>query len=420
MGDSSWFDGARFGMFVHWGHCSQRGSELSWPMAGGIGALPFAADVPVTEYHATAATFDPYPGAANGWAALARRAGMRYAVLTTKHHDGFALWPTRKTDWSIGLTPYRGDVVGEFVDAMRDAGLRVGLYFSLADWHHPDYPALTDADKPYGSFRRSPPDAWARFVDVLFGQVEELLTHYGPIDLVWFDGGWERTAEEWRSADLERLIRNLQPGILINDRLPGARGDYETPEQFVPPLPPAGRWETCMTMNATWGYCPADTTYKPARQLVHSLCEVAGRGGNFLLNVSPMADGALPVEQVERLDAVGRWMAAHAEAVHDTTPGLEPWQFYGPTTRKGDRVFLHLLWRPYETVTVRGLPIRRVGDVRDMATGTELPFTTRAAVLDELLGGDPMGEVTITVPESVVDPLATVIELRVTPPGVSS
>jgi alpha-L-fucosidase len=339
---------------------------------------------------------------------------MRYVVLTTKHHDGFCMWPTATTDFHIGNTRYGGDLVGEYVEATRAAGLHVGLYYSLADWHHPDYPAFTDEMGPYPfiAYPRPGDEAWGRFTDTMFEQLRELLTGYGPIDLLWFDGGWERTAEEWRASELERFLRQLQPDLLINDRLPGA-GDYVTPEQFVPPEAPGERWETCLTMNETWGWCPDDTEYKSATALVHTVCEVAGRGGNLLLNVSPMADGHLPTPQLDRLEAIGRWMYEHGGAIHDTVPGLEPWQFYGPSTRRGDRIYLHLLMRPYESVTVRGIPIRRVENVYLVGSGAELEWRGRCSVLDELLNADPIGEIEILLSEEQHDDLATVIAIDV-------
>jgi alpha-L-fucosidase len=170
-----------------------------------------------------------------------------------------------------------------------------------------------------------------------------------------------------------------------------------------------------MTMNESWGYNPSDTDYKSPRRLIHTLCEVASRGGNLLLNVSPTGDGLLPPEQVERLEAIAAWMAAHGESIAGTRPGLDAWQFYGPSTRRGDRLYLHLLMKPYETVTARGLPIKRVRAVRVLGSGTPLGFTTRCAILDQLLNADPLGEVTITVPQALVDPYATVIAVDVAP-----
>ena len=412
---TDWFGGARFGMFIHWDHIAQRGIEISWPLVGGAGMLHGThGSIPARDYHASAISFDPAPHAARDWMARAARAGMRYAVFTAKHHDGFAMWPTRTKQLSVADSKYRGDLVREYVDAARENGLRVGLYYSLCDWHHPDYPEFRDEHRPYrfGANPRPTPEQWARFLDFQFAQMRELMTDYGKIDLVWFDGGWERTPAEWRAAELVALIRELQPGIVINDRLPG-EGDYDTPEQFIPPVPPARRWETCLTMNETWAWNPRDARYKSPRELVHGLCEVASRGGNLLLNVSPMADGALPPEQIARLDELARWMRAYGDAIHDSEPGLEPWQFYGPSTRKGERVFLHLLMRPYESVSVRGVPVRRVRSARELASGRALEHLARTTILDQMINADPLGELTIRVPEDVLDPLATVIELDI-------
>ncbi len=416
---TTWFDTARFGMFVHWSHSSQRGCEVSWPLVGGAFSLPFCQNIPVQDYHSTATTFNPQAFDPREWARMAKRMGMQYAILTSKHHDGYAMFHTRQSDFSIEHSPYGRDIVRQFVEAMRAEGLRVGLYFSLIDWHHPDYPAFTEADKPYRFPRggKDPtPQQWERFTRFMFAQVRELLTNYGTIDVLWFDGGWERTMDEWRAQALWDMIHELQPAILVNDRLPGF-GDFDTPEQFVPPQPPARTWETCMTINESWGYNPSDTHFKSARQLIHTLCEVAGRGGNLLLNISPMGDGRIQPEQLERLAVVEQWMQRYAESIIGTQPGLEPWQFYGPSTRKGDRLYLHLLMKPYDTVTVRGLPIKRVTAVRALASGRELAFTTRRTILDQIIGMDPLGEVTITVPAEEIDPNATVIAVDVAPPA---
>jgi len=414
---TTWFDTARFGMFIHWGLSSVRGWELSWPMVGGNFALPHCQNVAITDYYASADSFDPTHYDPREWARLAKRLGMQYAVLTTKHHDGFALFDTRLSSFSVMQAPYGKDIVRAWADAFRAEGLRLGVYFSLSDWHHPDYPPFTEAFKPY-NFANLPqptPEQWARYLDVLFGQVRELLSNYGRLDVIWFDGQWERIpADRWKPDELRALIKSLQPEILINDRLAEC-GDFDTPEQFIPPQPLARPWETCMTINESWGYNPSDTHYKSPRQLVHALCEVAGKGGNLLLNVGPTGDGRLPAEQLERLEPVAGWMAAHGESIVGTTPGLEPWQFYGPSTRRGDRLYLHLLMRPYETVCVRGVPIKRIRSVRALATGQALPYTTRCAILDGFLNSDPMGELSITVPEPVIDPYATVIAVDLLP-----
>lgn len=413
---SEWFRDARFGLFVHWDHASRQGLEVSWPLVGGVFALPKCQSVTVDEYHSSADQFDPQDWDAPALARAARDAGMQYAVFTAKHHAGYAMYDTALSDHSAMHSPAGRDLVREFVDATRAEGLRVGLYFSLSDWHHPDYPAFTDADRPYLPGFSPPwpaPDRWAAYLEFLRGQLRELLTNYGPIDLLWFDGGWERPADWWHGSDLATFIRGLQPDILINDRLPGV-GDFATPEQFVPATPLDGLWETCLTMNDSWGYVPSDVDYKSARELVHTLCEVAGRGGNLLLNVSPTGTGALPKEQRERLDRIARWMTVHGESIVGTEPGLDPWQFYGPSTRRGQRLYLHLLLRPYEQVTVRGVPVKRVERVELLGHERPLEFGYRTSVIDRL-NADPFGELLITVPDELLDPIASVLAVDVAP-----
>ncbi len=428
---STWFDTARLGMFIHWGHSSQQGRELSWPMVGGVFSLPFCKDIPVEEYYRTVDTFNPQDYNPQEWAYLAKNLGVEYVVFTTKHHDGYALFHTQESDFSIASAPYKKDIVREYIEAMRSVGLRVGLYFSLSDWHHPDYPAFTEADKPY-RFEQLPQPTqhqWERYIQFMFNQIRELLTNYGQIDILWFDGSWERTPEQWQAQELAKMIRDLQPHILINDRLPNC-GDFATPEQFIPSQPPAHLWETCLTINESWGYNPDDHHFKSSRQLIHTLCEVAAKGGKLLLNISPMGNGQIPLEQLERLEDIAKWMSQHSESILDTTPGLEPWQFYGPSTckgvrasraeddapkelPKGHRIYLHLLMKPYETISVRGVPIKRVKSVSVLADGTALTYTSRCAIMDSFFNSDPLGELTICVPESVINSFATVIAIDI-------
>ncbi len=260
----------------------------------------------------------------------------------------------------------------------------------------------------------------------MFAQIRELLTDYGKIDVIWFDCFWERSAAEWKADELAAMIRELQPEILINDRLQFGGGDFDTPEQFVPPHPaggtpppPARAWETCMTVNESWGYNKDDDQWKSGRQLIHTLCEVAGRGGNLLLNVSPMGDGRVQPEIAERLDMVQAWMERHSESIIGTTPGLAAWQHYGPTTRRAatsgtgaSRIYAHLLMRPYDGVTVRGVRIGRLRSATALGTGTPLTFTTRASIIDSMMKNpDAVGEVTIAVPPEAIDEHATVLAL---------
>jgi alpha-L-fucosidase len=410
--DRIWFDDAGFGMFIHWDAASQGGLEISWPMVGGMFTLPYCQTVTPDEYHAYAATFDPVAWDPIDLARRARAAGMRYVVFTTRHHNGYSMWDTAVEDHKITKSPYGKDLLTGLVEAFRAEGLRIGFYYSLSDWHHPDYPPLTEADTPYNfaGLPRPTPEQADRFRSYLRDQLRELLTGYGPVDIVWFDGQWEHTADWWRADEIAALCRDLQPGVLLNDRLPG-QGDYVTPEQFVPATAPEGRWESCETMNQSWGWNPADDRYKSPRELITTLCETVGRGGNLLLNVSPRGDGSLPPEQLERLDAFARWMADHAPAIHGVDAGLEAWQFYGPSTRRRDLVHLFLVLRPQGFVTVRGVPVKRVERVSVMGSGVELRFTTRAGVLDQVMP-DPVGEIVVEVPDDVLDPVVTVLTVE--------
>lgn len=412
--NESWFDVARFGLFIHWDPASQRGWEVSWPIAGGIFSLPHCQSVTPAEYHATAETFDPGVWNPSAIAAAATAAGMGYVVFTTRHHSGFAMFDSAHGGHGVRTHLDRRDLFGELVAACRQEGLRVGVYYSLSDWHHHDYPPLTEAHRPYvlGLTPPLPPEEHAsRYRQYLRDQLRELLTNYGRIDLLWFDGQWERPAEWWDVDGIATLARGLQPGILINDRLAG-HGDFDTPEQFVPPTPPPGRWESCLTINDSWGWNPADSSHRSANELIRALCETAGRGGNLLLNVSPRGDGSLPTEQLERLEAIGRWMSRHSAAIHGTEAGLEPWQFYGPSTRQGDLIHLFVVARPVESVSVRGLPIRRVRSASVMGSGRRLGFRTRTDVLSQL-ADDPSGEMVIDVPADHLDDDIAVITLDI-------
>jgi alpha-L-fucosidase len=401
-------------MFIHWDPGSQRGWEVSWPMAGGVFSLPHCQSVTPDEYHALAQTFDP-----TGWdpaalAAQARACSMGYVVFTTRHHNGFAMFDSAHGGHGVREHLRGRDLFGELVEAFRGEGLRVGAYYSLSDWHHPDYPPLTEEHLPYLIGLSPPPPGEQqadRYRQYLADQITELLTNYGTIDVLWFDGQWERSPAWWDVDAVAALARRLQPDILINDRLPG-HGDFDTPEQFVPPTPPEGRWESCVTINDSWGWNPDDDHHRSPHELIRTLCETAGRGGNLLLNVGPRGDGTLPPEQIDRLDAIAGWMDRHRDAIVGTSAGLEPWQFYGPSTRQGNLIHLLLVDPPVENITVRGIPIRRVQGATVMGTGRGLGFRTRTDVLNQL-GYDPPGELTIDVPRSELDDLVTVVTVEV-------
>lgn len=417
MGDDrlAWFRGARFGMFVHWGAYSARDWEPSWPLVGGNPAFPYCQDVTVDEYYAAVREWSPAPGAAREWVRLARECGMTYAVLTTKHHDGVCLFPWDGAGaLSVTQLGIGHDVVGEFVAACREEGVRVGLYYSLSDWHHPDYPAFTDAMRPYPmiAYPRPEPERWSRYLETLRAHLDHLLTAYGPIDVLWFDGGWERFPQEWDSPALEAFIRERAPHIVINDRLPGV-GDYRTPEQSVPHDSAHEAWETCLTMGHSWGNTPGDEAeHKSVPELLRTLLRVAARGGNLLLNVSPDGRGDVPMWQRDRLTTIGEWLALHGDAIHGTTAGLAPWQFDGATTRRDSTIYALAPYRPVESVDLRNVPVRRVRTVRVLASGTQLAWQARVDAVNEIFSSDPPGDLVVTVPEHEIDPLCTVIAVE--------
>lgn len=315
----AWWRAARFGMFLHWGLYSilagkwqddERWAE--W--------IRHNAKIPIQEYDRLRERWNPTAFDPEAWAAMAQRAGMQYAVLTTKHHDGFCLWPSAATDFDVASTPSGRDVCRDLATALRKRKIRVGWYHSIMDWHHPDYLPRRDWEaetRPAGNAD------FARYVEYLHAQVDELLTGYGPIDVLWFDGQWESTWTHELGMALEQRIRSRAPQIVINDRIngtgtpPGGRlGDFGTPEQEIPATgTPERDWESCITMNDNWGYKAVDDKWKSPKRLVEILVETASKGGNLLLNVGPKGDGAFPPEAVERLDAIGEWMAVHHAAI---------------------------------------------------------------------------------------------------------
>ncbi|NOU88760.1 alpha-L-fucosidase [Paenibacillus sp. LMG 31460] len=367
--EAQWFNEAKFGVFLHWGTYSTKEIEASWPL------MPHSSQhISVNEYEAMAEEFNPNAYDPYDWAKRIKAAGAKYAVLTTKHHDGYCLFETKTTDYCAPKTGPGRDLIAPYVDALHKEGLKVGLYFTMIDWHDPDFATI-----PISTGIQSPkpnsydPVRWYEFHKRYMEQLRELLTQYGRIDLMWFDVP-AFGADRWRSSEVKQMMLNLQPHLIVNDRLPGA-GDYETPEQFIPHNPPTGLWEACMTLNHQWAYHPNTETYKSELQLLKVLAEVCGRGGNLLLNVGPKADGTWPEESIKRMDAIGAWLSYSGEAVYGTTrpPVHSPACFYGPVTCKGNTIYLYVSDIPREGVELRGV-VGAVQQVRLLTTGAELPF----------------------------------------------
>jgi len=345
----AWWREARFGMFIHWGLYALPAG--AWDDATHHGEwIRDTAQIELPRYAELLGRFEAPDFDADVWARAAAEAGMQYLVITSKHHDGFALYDSALSDWDVAATPCRRDILRELADACARHGLRFGTYHSIMDWHHPDYLPR----RPWETRSAAGAD-FARFERYLHGQVRELVERYHPA-VMWFDGEWESTWNHERGVRLFELCRALDPALIVNNRVdvhragmggfathPDARGDYQTPEQEVPASAVAGvDWETCMTMNGHWGWNQADRDWKPSTELIRTLVDIASKGGNFLLNVGPTAEGRFPPEALERLADLGRWMDVHAEAIRGTQASpFGPLEF-GRVTRKGSALYLHV------------------------------------------------------------------------------
>ncbi len=327
-----WWHDARFGMFIHWGLYSVVGRH-EWVMEDEA--------IPVAEYEELAKRFTPKKNAARAWARLARQAGQKYMVMTTKHHEGFCLFDTKLTNYCAPKQACGRDLVREFVDAARGEGMRVGFYYSLMDWHHPD-----------GARCATDEAARRRFVDYIHGQVRELCSNYGKLDVLWYDVSWPLKPEGWESVEMNRMVRELQPDIIINNRS-GVPEDFATPEQRIEAAKTA--WESCMTMNDSWGYQHADDNWKTPKTVVRNLATCARDGGNYLLNIGPKPDGSIPQESVNILSEVGKWMDRNGDAIYTAEPCDVKRSNYALFTRKGNTLYMHVHFWPGEYVAISGL-----------------------------------------------------------------
>lgn len=328
---AAWFNEARFGMFVHYGLYSIHGRG-EWGMLWD--------KIPVSEYNRLADQFDARHFDADALVALAKRAGAGYVVFGARHHDGFCLWNTRTTDFNTVKTAAKRDLIAEYVAACRRAGLKVGIYHSVMSWQ---WPAIHVPPS-------QAPEDWVAMVEETHAQVRELLTHYGRIDYLWYDGcvvpglgDPAIRARVWRARELNAMARALQPGILINDRA-ALPEDVTTPEQHITPPMPGRLWEACMTVGDHWGWRPDDTRFKSTRTLIQHLVLCARYGGNFLLNIGPHADGSLPPVHVARFEEIGAWLAVNGAAIRNSerTPYTEAEHVIGPATSVGRTLYFHL------------------------------------------------------------------------------
>ncbi|MBW3625921.1 MAG: alpha-L-fucosidase [Armatimonadetes bacterium] len=373
-----WFRDQKFGLFVHWGIYSQWGVIESWPLveedkwARPDGLKPWeerGRDIErfQRDYWNLNRTFNPTKFDPDKWADLAKAAGMRYFVFTTKHHDGFNMYDTRQTDYRIThpSCPFsadpRADVTRELFDAFRKRGFGIGAYYSKADWHHPDYwdPSASARTRNPNYDPLKQPEKWARFREFVHRQIEELVTGYGRIDILWLDAGQVRPpAQDLRMDRLAAMARSHQPDLLIVDRTVGGKyEEYRTPEQEIPEKPLPYPWESCLTMGTQWSYKPNDV-YKSTRELVHLLVDIVAKGGNLLLNVGPQPDGQLPPEAVTRLKEIGAWMKVNGEAIHASRP-LAPYKEGNIAyTRKGDVLYAIVLREASEAAPTAEVHLR--------------------------------------------------------------
>lgn len=353
----AWWRDARFGMFIHWGLYAIPAGEWGTDTSHGEWIMN-TAHIPVEEYEKFVGRFNPQKFDADAWVKAAKAAGMKYIVITSKHHDGFNLFDSSQTDYDVMSTPFKRDIMKEIAEACRRNDVKICWYHSIMDWHHPDY-------TPRREWEKRPADKadFDRYVAYLKGELKDLLTNYGPIGLLWFDGQWEGTWTHERGNDLYAYVRSLQPDIIINNRVdkgggefgmtkPGFMGDYGTPEQEIPPTGvPGVDWETCMTMNDHWGYNKSDHNFKSTETLIHNLVDIASKGGNFLLNVGPTADGEIPPESIRRLKEIGAWMDVYSESIYGTQASPIRSLAWGRCTQKAlgggkTRLYLHVFEWP--------------------------------------------------------------------------
>jgi alpha-L-fucosidase len=391
-----WWNEARFGMFIHWGIYSVPAGTYDGKQIPGIGEwIMNKGKIPMAVYQQYAKQFNPTKFNAETVVKLAKAAGMRYIVITSKHHDGFAMFKSDASNFNIvDATPFKRDVIAEMAAACKKYGIKFGLYYSQAqDWNHPGGAANG------GHWDKAQDGSMDEYIDkVAVPQMKEILTKYGPISVLWFDTPTDMTHD--RAAKIYDLLK-LQPNIIYNNRLGGGfGGDLETPEQYIPATGlPGKNWESCMTMNDTWGYKSYDHNWKSTRTLIQNLVDIASKGGNYLLNVGPTSEGLIPDASIERLQQIGKWMDVNGDAIHGTTNGPFSYLSWGRSTRKGQTLYLHVFNWPANGIL--NVPFKnQVTKAWLLANGKPVPYKTTKAGL------------TLTLPATAPDSIASVIALQ--------
>lgn len=389
-----WFKDAKLGIFIHWGIYAVNGIDESWSFYNGYISYE---DYMKQLNGFTASSYKP-----EEWAALIKESGAKYAVITSKHHDGVALWDTKMGDLNVvKKTPAARDLISPFITAVRKEGLKAGIYYSLLDWSNPDYPNFTKTQERY----TDDSTRWLRFEKYNHGQIDEIGKNFNP-DLYWFDGDWEQSAEKWKAAGIRKMILSRNPSAIINSRLQGY-GDYATPEQGLPVKRPADKyWELCMTINDSWGYQQNDRNFKSPAQIIKIFAECLSKGGNLLLDIGPKADGSLPAEESKVLKELGRWTKKHSEAIYGTEGGLPAGLFYGPSTISKDSTMLYLFVNGNSNgqVMLEGVK-NKINRIYVVGNGTKL---TWKEYLKPYWSNNP-GLIFIDLPENVLDEYMTVL-----------
>lgn len=387
---TDWYQNARFGMFIHWGAYSVIGID-EW--------IRSQRKMTIEEYAPTLDMFTASRYDAREWAKAAKNAGMKYIVLTAKHHDGFCLFDSKLTDYKSTNYGAKRDLVREFTDAARAEGLHVGLYYSLLDWHHDDYPKYDDMFHPMRgneAYKDEKID-FDNYLKYMHGQVEELCRDYGKIDILWFDFSYAKMCgEKWKADELIKMVRSYQPEVIIDNRLEGGGSGYgslltDTPAsyagEFVSPehhIPENGirkkdgsyvPWELCTTCNNHWCYTPTDHNYKTPKMLIHMLVECVSKGGNVILNVGPKPNGTFPKESVEILNEIGRWMSENSESIYGCEPSGLPKPDWGRYTRKGNVIYAHVMEAPIGSVGLFGIDKNKIKSVSRLSDGTLIPIS---------------------------------------------
>jgi alpha-L-fucosidase len=391
---TDWFTHDRFGMFIHFGLYTTGGLH-EW--------VRCREKIRVEDYQRHFDIFHPEPNAPVAWAKAAKAAGMKYMVMTAKHHDGFCLFDSALTEYKSTRTPYGADLVAEYIAAARAEELNVGLYYSLIDWHHPHYPKYADAMHPMNGVADFKDEAvnFDRYLDYMHGQVRELCANYGKIDIMWFDFSYDdMQGEKWRAAQLMEMVRGYHPQIIINNRLEGSgwdfgtmlddaptsyAGDFASPEQYLPVAPILKKngdpmpWELCATIGNEWSHQPAtDVHFKSADYLIRKLVRCISMNGNMLLNIGPDAKGRIPAESFAVLEKIAAWMEHNSQAVYGGSAADLPMTEWGCYTRTGDTIYAHIFEVPMGPMPLIGLTKDAIKSVRFLADGREAPFTSSA------------------------------------------